>query len=433
MNFRELVKTVILSNRQPPEKRRVGVEIECIIYDRHLNRLPVNPGSAYSASDLLEDLKIIDQPFCKNISYSLEPGGQLEFASSPFCSLNEVAEQYQRHYKSLIELGDKHHLSLIDYALEPVYSPDQVELINLSKYRFMHDVFATSGHHGHWMMRNTASVQVNIDFSSPEEAEEMAFLADCLQPVAAVLFSHAPFFKGKPAGRDNLRYRVWNDTDPSRCGDLLEHGITSPFGLLDKYIDWVLSTPIIFAIDEDGSPMKFNGTASDWFKILSEKGQLNERAVQTVLHQIFTHVRFKNVLEVRGSDRPLCGHELAPAAFWLGLLTVNKVRMRVLEYISGWTTEDRRRLIKSASVLDLNQPVINGKKLGDLVFDVCAMALCGLDERAELLETSERPRLEAYMKIFEKNGPPTLFVQNQYLDGGLPLNKFIKTCAMTYE
>ena len=52
----------------------------------------------------------------------------------------------------------------------------------------MNENMKKNGTMGKWMMRNTASVQINFDFTSERELNEMVFIADCLNPVCAFLF-----------------------------------------------------------------------------------------------------------------------------------------------------------------------------------------------------------------------------------------------------
>ncbi len=50
--------------------------------------------------------------------------------------------------------------------------PDEIEFIDHEKYELMHQLFLQTGKHGPWMMRNTTSIQVNIDIFSKTEAEQ---------------------------------------------------------------------------------------------------------------------------------------------------------------------------------------------------------------------------------------------------------------------
>ena len=61
----------------------------------------------------------------------------------------------------------------------------------------MDKVFQTTCEMGAWMMRNTTSIQINIDYTSEVDANQMGFIADAIQPFFSILFSNAPFIKGK--------------------------------------------------------------------------------------------------------------------------------------------------------------------------------------------------------------------------------------------
>ncbi|MFH1852967.1 MAG: glutamate-cysteine ligase family protein [Candidatus Neomarinimicrobiota bacterium] len=426
MNLHEQIEAVILSNLQKPQACLIGVEVECIIYNREGLRIPVNPGHNFSASDILAELNVWQNANGQNISYSLEPGGQVEFASRPYCTLNEIDAQFNRHLQQLQGICRREGLRPLDYALDPLYRPEQVELINQTKYQLMHERFARTGDHGHWMMRNTASVQVNIDIGSRRVAEEMAFIADCLEPVAALLFANAPFCRGALSGRRNYRYHIWDDTDPARCGNLLDHGILGPEGLLEKYIDWVLTVPLMFASMPDGSIASYEGPAGKWLNSIATDGEVTAEQVQMVLHQIFTHVRFKHVLEVRGADRPPRGYEMAPPAFWLGLLAAPRARARALAIVSAWSIDQRRQLGQLAAELAIGAKLIDGGRFDDLIGQICDLSLAGLAERAEVCcHQCERHYLEQYLKRFSQVGPPALATQRHFSDRGLSVPEFI--------
>ena len=112
------------------------------------------------------------------------------------------------------------------FSVEPISNPLDIVLINSNKYQLMHNLFKNTGKLGPWMMRNTASIQVNIDYTSEEDAIEMAYVADAIQPLVSILLSNAPFIQGETVGTENLRWKIWNDTDSSRCGTLFEHDLS---------------------------------------------------------------------------------------------------------------------------------------------------------------------------------------------------------------
>ena len=428
--FTDTLKTkildTILSNLRPPKERRVGVEIETIFYDNELKRLPVNPGNRYSAQALMLDF-IRLQKNKKNLCiYSLEPGGQLEWASSPFVSLHEINSQWNDHVSLLENLCDNNKLIPIDFALDPVYRPKEIDLINMKKYHLMNEKFKSTGGCGSWMMRSSASVQVNIDMACKSDGENMAFIADCLQPFCSFLFSNVPFISKKCVENKNYRLQVWNNTDMSRCGHLFDHGINQNQNLIESFIDYMLSVPAIFIVNKESKITEYEGALGKWLHLLNEKGGLTSEHIQLALHQIFTHVRFKHVLEVRGADRPPFGYELAPAAFWCGLLTTEGVQEKLLEMVGGWSKNDRLSLNKASETLDLSHIGPEGVSCGKWLKIISNLALQGLDERAKLFKIkSERKFLEPFLnEALER--PWTIKIQYSFKESGDDLIPYLQ-------
>ena len=427
MNLTERIESVILSNLQPADERKIGVECECFFYDNKQRRIPVNPGGRFSSTDLLNELIDLQSDDEIKAGYSLEPGGQLEWASPPMKSLHEINTNYLRNKARVLAIAKCEKLTYIDFSLEPLYSPTDIELIDHKKYNFMDKMFSKTGKLGPWMMRNTASIQINIDFSSQEEAEKMAYIADCITPLASILFANSPFWKGKLAGTVNLRYKIWNDTDGSRCGDLMDHGIRSSKNLLKRYAQYIQTVPTIFIEENNGNINNFEGTLGEWLSGLETTGKLTDDNIQVALHQIFTHVRFKNVLEIRGADKPLAGYEFAPAAFWVGLLLDNETQNEVFNIVKKWSLEDRHKLILSAYVLDLTQIGPEKKSIAEWIQRFSELSLNGLHRRSkkEVIQ-NETSFLKEYMTMFNSNGIPALHTQEQIRQSGKTLRDFIR-------
>lgn len=426
MNLTDRIAAFILSRTATPNERRIGVEIECIFYNQSFRRLPVNPTDSFSATDFLHDLlQEVDVSVCPE-GYSLEPGGQLEWASPPVNDLHTLNQCFQNHLSRLERICREHHLWHLDFSLEPLYQPDDIDLIDQEKYRLMHHRFQHTGSHGPWMMRNTTSVQVNIDLLSREDAEIMAFLSDTLQPFAALLFANSPFMSGKPVGKRNLRAWVWDHTDPSRCGQLMDHGIYTPQGLLTRFSEYVQTVPAIFVLRDEQDVMDYGGTLGAWLTSVEKRRALRETDYLAALHQLFTHTRFKTVLEVRGADRPPLGFELAPVAFSIGLLTAEDTRHKILERVSRWEREERKNLYESITTLDLEQIGPAGRSLMSWLEELTALALEGLAERSRKLKIKdESVFLEPYLEFFFSRGIPALVTQDRYQNSGLELGEFL--------
>jgi len=428
MELKEKIKNVILAPLETREDRMIGIELEDFIYDKKSRRIPVNPGSEYSASDLLKNLIDLQVNDKYKAYYSIEPGGQIEWASTPRRSLHDVQNELNSHQKRLNHLLTTYQLEKIDLAVEPIYLPNELDFIDQKKYKLMHELFIRTGKHGPWMMRNTTSIQVNIDIYSKTDAEEMAFLADCLTPFSVLLFANGPFMAGKPANNSNNRYKFWNDTDSSRCGNLFDHGIHSEDQLLDKFVDIVLDAPSIFTVSIGNDIKEFDGSLNQWLQTLDQSDMLDEHKINIALHQIFTHVRFKkHVLEVRGADRPPTGFEMAPAAFWVGLLTVDTIRDQLGKIFSHWSIDERKIANANACFLSPSNIGPAGKNMMEWINIFSVLAIDGLKIRSESLHIdNEQDLFTPYLNMINKRGIPAIFMQDNYDNDRKLLFEFLR-------
>ena len=300
--------------------------------------------------------------------------------------------------------------------------PQDIDLIRSKKYESMDKVFQKTGRMGSWMMRNTTSVQVNIDFTSRQDANEMAFIADVIQPLFSMLFSNAPFMNGQAAKTDNLRWKIWENTDNSRCRSLFDHDIYVPKSMVNNYAKWIQNVPAIFEIN-NSSAISFSGSLGE---MLSKHSDDLNQHILSALRQSFTHVRYKKVLEIRSADRPIKGNEMCPPAFLAGLLTAQSVREELMEIISSWSKNDRKKLIVLANNLSLDKTGPQGKSLQEWLEILADLSLRGLDERSVYFKIkNERSLLEPYLMNLINSGPSTLQIQKRFQKTKFSLDSFL--------
>ena len=405
MKTKKKVRSAILSRTTDKANQKIGIELETIIHTNNYNRLPVYEKGTFSSLDLL---KLLDDKQTDNGSYSLEPGGQLEWASPPFFDLNDLQFSLQLFSDQLDSILSSEKLTLIDYALDPKFSPDEVGLINEKKYQLMDEYIIQSGSMGKWMMRNTASIQINLDTTDPENMEVIAFIADCINPIASYLFANSPFKQSIPTGIQNVRQLIWQNTDQLRCGNLFDHEIYSSNGLINKYIDYVMNVPNIFKIDKFGNYSRSQSRIGDRLSMLDESGRLNEADINTALHQIFTNVRLKSLVEIRGADRTPKGFEIAPAAFWVGLLLCDQIREKVHNIVKSWSKKDRKMFNLCAFSLDLEQEGPLKESYRYWIEFFSELSIKGLVARG----LNEEKHFENYYSRILENGPFSLQIQS---------------------
>jgi glutamate--cysteine ligase len=95
---------------------------------------------------------------------------------------------------------------------------------------------------------------------------------------------------------------------------------------------------------------------------------------------VFTEVRLKRFLEMRGSDCGSAAMILAKPAFWVGLLYDDAAQKAARALTRGWTVEQLHALRADAPRLAL-EASIAGRPLRDVARDALAISAAGLRAR----------------------------------------------------
>ena len=407
-----LLKNYLLSNLKSKKNLSIGVEIENILYDYNLKRINPDLSSIISTEALQKQLIKND-----NLNISIEPGGQIEYASSPNSNLKTLHNEILIYRKKLIEICNDEKIIISDFGVDSIYKHSQVPITKRKKYQLMYKLFSKRGKLSHEMMLNTASIQLSLDYSSLEEAENLAFLSDNIHPLLCIIFSNSPFWHSNTTNKKNIRELIWSQTDSYRCNSLIEHGIIHKQDLINNYIDFLLSVPTIFQ-ESYNNISDFNGSLEKYLNQLKNNNEINNQKLKSVLRQIFTNVRFKDILEIRGADTPPFGYELASVSFLKGLFRNEKSIEKLLDLCNNWKKNDRLILIELSKSLNLNK-VWNGKKIISWCEDLISIAIDGLD-------ADEHIYLNSFANEFLQNGPFSLSIQKSYNKNNLSIKEFVK-------
>ena len=419
MKLNEKIKEHILSKSVIIADRRIGIEVECFIYKKNFSRIPVNKSEEYSAIDLLNELNKINND--ANGTYSLEPGGQIEWSSPPCANMFDLDDALASYKNLMDNILSKRNLISLYIGVDPFTDPDSVELIDQKKYQLMNMNMVKRGSLGKWMMRNTSSIQVNYDIIDQRDLEEVMFIVDCIHPISAYLFAHSPFYLGKSVGKKNLRNHIWENTDNTRCRSLLDHGIYNNDNLLDLYISRMLEAPGIFRLDDNLDIKESRLTLRDELEKKWSSKALRSNDIQAALHQIFTNVRLKTLIEVRDIDCLPFEYIIAPVAFLTGLIENRSFRRELLNEFSSWTKQERKTWNEFALQLDIDKGSLKNKNYIDWVKWVAEIAIDGLEQR-KLGE--EKYFIDYYQNIID-NGPLSIQMQNSYSLSKKALEYFI--------
>ena len=118
MKIKDKVRSAILSRTTHKANQKIGIELETIIHTNNYKRLPADEEGTFSSVDLL---RLLNDKQDNNGSYSLEPGGQLEWASPPFVDLNDLQFSIELFYNQLDSILHSKKLTMINYALSLIH------------------------------------------------------------------------------------------------------------------------------------------------------------------------------------------------------------------------------------------------------------------------------------------------------------------------
>jgi glutamate--cysteine ligase len=382
------------AGEKPRERFAIGTEHEKIPFYRE-TRSPVPYDGERGIRALLEGLgretgwepildlgNIIGLSAEEGGAISIEPGGQFELSGAPVETVHQTHSELMAHLAATKRAADPLGIGFLTLGMSPKWRRDETPVMPKSRYRIMAGYMPKVGSLGLDMMLRTATVQVNLDFSSEADMARKMRAALALQPVATALFANSPFTDGRPNGFLSRRSEIWRDTDPDRTG-MLPFAFEAGFGY-EAYVDWLLDMPMYFVkrgdTYHDVSGASFRdlmagklpqlpgeyATVSDWANHASTA---------------FPEVRLKRFLEMRGADVGDPGMIAAQAAFWVGLLYDESALDAALDLVKGWSPASREAARATAPRLGLATPVAN-TTLGAVAAEALAIARSGLRARA---------------------------------------------------
>ena len=256
----------------------------------------------------------------KGASVSLEPGGQLELSGAPLNDLHATEAELQAHFAAVRRGAAPLGLGFAPLGFHPLATRGEMPWMPKSRYAIMRRYMPRVGSMGLDMMLRTCTVQVNLDYGSESDMARKLRVALALQPLATALFANSPFLEGRPSGFLSTRAQVWTDVDNQRSG-MPGPMFEDEFGF-DRFVQWALDVPMYFVLREE----RYIDLAGRSFRDLLDGRMGHEVGPATLgdfadhLTTIFTDVRLKRFLEMRGADAGSPAMMLALGAFWVGLL-----------------------------------------------------------------------------------------------------------------
>ncbi|WP_417580032.1 glutamate--cysteine ligase [Pelagibacterium sp.] len=315
---------------------------------------------------------------------SLEPGGQFELSGAPLETIHQTCSEANEHLKLLRKFTDPMGIDFLGIGVTPTWTLDEIPVMPKSRYGIMKPYMEKVGTLGTSMMFRSATVQVNLDFSSEADMVKKMRVSLALQPIATALFANSPFLEGKPNGLLSFRSNIWLNTDRDRTGMMpfaFEDGMS-----FERYVDYALDVPMYFVIRND----EYVNCAGESFRAFLD-GKLPQLPgeLPTVkdwedhLSTLFPEVRMKQFLEMRGADGAPWQGICALPAFWVGLLYDDTALDAAWDLVKDWTDAERQALRDEVPRLGLKTPFRSGT-LFDIAKQALVIARHGLKARNKL-------------------------------------------------
>ena len=326
-------------------------------------------------------------------SISLEPAGQFELSGGLAETVHETAAELATHFAELRPVAERLGLGFAPLGFHPLARFEEMPWMPKGRYGIMRRYMPKVGTRGLDMMTRTCTVQVNLDFASEADMVRKLRVGLALQPFATALFANSPFYEGRPNGLLSNRAQVWTDTDNARAGvpaAVFEEG----FGF-ERFANFALDVPMYF-VYRDGGYIDVAGCSFRDFMAGRLPGLEGERPnmgdFADHLTTIFTDVRLKRFLEMRGADAGRPDMMVAFSAFWTGLLYDDAALAAAESLITGVTAAELMALRSAVPAQGLDAPWRTGR-LRDLLKPLLAIASDGLAARARLNAAGEDERI----------------------------------------
>ena len=405
LEYNQLLEEFILGCKN---SQKIGMEYERIpVYKSTGEVVPY--GGEYGICELLRELAKVDNwdyilddiniIGLKKIhdTITLEPGCQIELSLKPQDYIKDLKSKIEEIDLSLKPIMDKFGIELLNKGVSPKTTYRNIKIIPKRRYAIMANYLW--GILSDVMMRETAGIQVGIDYKSEEDAIRKFNLANMMMPFITAMYANSKIRGGVDTGYKSFRALAWLNTDNERCGFATKFNNNMTF---KDYVNTLLETPMIF-INRENRTVSLNGRLT--FKQFMEKGyegfeaNIDDWKLHSNLY--FPEVRLRNFIEIRNHDCVGGGLEYSIPALYKGIMYNSSAMEEVEKMLSDYYYREINELR-----YDVARYGINAKIRGIKVSDICKK-LIGIAHYSLIMQgKNEEEFLEPIIELLDKNKMP---------------------------
>ena len=367
---------------------------------------------------------------------TLEPGGQIELSGEQCESIHCAYDEFATHVQQLIEVTGQIGASVLGLGMQPISRIDQIELLPKARYHIMYPYMARVGTLGQRMMKQTAGVQANLDYSDERDAMRKLRVSMGIVPLLYAIFANSPLSDGGLNGYHSFRGHIWTDTDNQRSG--IPEFVFRADSSFDDYAEYALDVPMYFLI-RNHEYIDLTQPPGLTFRQYLERGHGRERATvedwTNHLTTIFTEVRLKKYVEIRTADSQPPQFMLALPAILKGTLYDDDCLAGAWDLVKGWSYRERREIADGAHKHGLDARA--GKiKLQELGYELMRIAARGLERQRALNKNGqdESIYLLRLMDLVRSGHSQASFVISRWKgEWNYDIDRLVKGCAYGAE
>ena len=152
-------------------------------------------------------------------SISLEPGCQLEISIAPKKDVLAIDLELTKIIELLDKIANIYDVRFLGYGITPNASVDEISLIPKRRYNIMAKYLPDCqyGELAPKMMRQTAGIQINVDYINSKDAYLKLKFLNLIMPFMAGLSANSPFENNRLSDLKSIRTNVWRFTGLDRC------------------------------------------------------------------------------------------------------------------------------------------------------------------------------------------------------------------------
>jgi glutamate--cysteine ligase len=367
---------------------------------------------------------------------TLEPGGQIELSGEQCDSIHCAHDEFATHVQQLIEVTGQIGASVLGLGMQPVSRIDQIELLPKARYHIMYPYMARKGTLGQRMMKQTAGVQANLDYSDEADAMRKLRVSMGIVPLLYAIFANSPLSDGGLNGYHSFRGHIWTDTDNERSG--VPEFVFRADCSFEDYAEFALDVPMYFLI-RNHEYIDLTQPPGLTFRQYLERGHGRERATvndwTNHLTTIFTEVRLKKYVEIRTADSQPPQFMLALPALLKGMLYDDDCIAGAWDLVKRWSYRERREITDAAHKNGLDARA--GKiKLQELGYELMQIAAKGLERQRTLNKSGqdESIYLLRLMDLVRSGHSQASFVISRWKgEWNYDVDRLVKGCAYEAE